>query len=125
MNCARRPWLACFLLLVGLGATHAGEAPVTWDLSEIYAGDDAWESARQVVAGSAGELDRFKGELGSSAAVLKAALDASFAIRMQVSRLAAYAGMRADVDMTTPEPMRAAMRLMNEVMDQIDGILDK
>jgi len=29
----------------------------------------------------------------------------------------------AGVDMTSPEPIRAAMRLMNEVMDQIDEIL--
>ena len=31
----------------------------------------------------------------------------------------------AGVDMTGPEPIRAAMRLMNEVMDQIDDILAK
>ena len=31
--------------------------------------------------------------------------------------------MDAGVDMTSPEPIRAAMRLMNEVMDQIDEIL--
>jgi oligoendopeptidase F len=29
----------------------------------------------------------------------------------------------AGVDMTSPEPIRAAIRLMNEVMDQIDEIL--
>jgi oligoendopeptidase F len=31
----------------------------------------------------------------------------------------------AGVDMTSPEPIHAAMRLMNEVMDQIDQILEK
>jgi oligoendopeptidase F len=31
----------------------------------------------------------------------------------------------AGVDMTSPEPIRAAMRLMNEVMDRIDEILDR
>jgi oligoendopeptidase F len=31
----------------------------------------------------------------------------------------------AGVDMTKPEPIRAAMRLMNEVMDRIDEILDR
>jgi oligoendopeptidase F len=31
----------------------------------------------------------------------------------------------AGVDMTSPEPIRAAMRLMNEVMDQIEEILNK
>jgi oligoendopeptidase F len=31
----------------------------------------------------------------------------------------------AGVDMTGPEPIRAAQRLMNEVMDQIDAILEK
>ena len=114
MNCATRPWLACFLLLAGLGATRAAEAPVTWDLTEVYAGDDVWESARQAVAGNAGELDRFKGKLGSSAAVLKAALDASFAIRMQVSRLAAYAGMRADEDTreSGPQGMRQSIQIL-------------
>jgi oligoendopeptidase F len=29
----------------------------------------------------------------------------------------------AGVDMTSPEPIRAAVRLMNEVMDRIDEIL--
>lgn len=31
----------------------------------------------------------------------------------------------AGVDMTSAEPMRAAMQLMNEVMDRMDGILDR
>jgi oligoendopeptidase F len=31
----------------------------------------------------------------------------------------------AGVDMSSPEPIRAAMRLMNQVLDQIEGILDR
>jgi oligoendopeptidase F len=31
----------------------------------------------------------------------------------------------AGVDMTSPAPIRAAMRLMNDVLDQIDAILEK
>ncbi len=114
MHCVTRALLACSLLIVGCGSAGAAEAPVTWDLSEIYSDDDAWTAARDLLSANAGNLDRFKGKLGSSAADLKNALDASFAIRMQLSRLTAYAGMRADEDTreSGPQGMRQATQIL-------------
>jgi oligoendopeptidase F len=78
--------------------------PGTWNLSEIYASDASWDTARGELAGRRQVMDRFKGRLGESAATLKEALDAMFALQMEASRIAVYAAMRADEDQRESGP---------------------
>lgn len=100
------------VLLALAAPVPAVEAPVTWDLSQIYATDEAWERARQRLAHDEGVLDAVRGRLGSSAETLERALDLLFSLRMRAGRLNAYAGMRADEDLreSGPQGMRESLR---------------
>ena len=50
----RQSWAAALLCLAVGAGVAADEAPVRWDLSEIYADERAWEAARVSLAGESG-----------------------------------------------------------------------
>jgi oligoendopeptidase F len=105
--------IAAVLVAVLAGALAlAQEPPVNWDLSQIYSTEEAWETARSDLVSKKGTMDRFKGRLGSDASTLKAALDEMFALRMQATRLAAYASMLSDEDTreSGPQGMRQSLQ---------------
>ncbi|MBD3869328.1 MAG: oligoendopeptidase F [Acidobacteria bacterium] len=95
-------------------AALAGESPLNWDLTEIYASEEAWAEAKGGIAGKIKLVDPYKGKLGESSANLKAVLDASYAIQMQASRLYGYASMRGDEDLreSGPQGMQAELQSM-------------
>jgi oligoendopeptidase F len=93
------------------------EPPTTWDLSEIYASDEAWKTALDNLKSKAGSLDGFKGRLGESAATLREALELSFALRMQAQRLGSYAGMRGDEDTREAGPQGMRQSLQSALAD--------
>lgn len=76
-----------------------------WDLTEIYASDAAWASARSAVAARFSEVGKYKGRLGESAATLLAALDTMASIDKEVARVNAYASMRSDEDTRESGPL--------------------
>jgi oligoendopeptidase F len=107
-----------FLLVLSTFAPAAEpEAPVNWDLTEIYATDDAWQEERQKLKGGKDRLDAFKGRLDSSAATLAEALDIRFSLAMQAGRLQAYAGMRADEDLRESGPQGMRQSLQSVIAD--------
>src|SRR5688572_17816301 len=85
------------------------EIPVeeTWDLSSLYESDAQWEeelsSARDLIDKAAAH----RGSLGESAAGLKAALDDIYAANLRIERLAVYAHLRRDEDLTVGERLAA------------------
>lgn len=75
----------------------------TWDLTTIYATDDAWEADYGTVRELLDNAVSFRGRLGESADVARQGLDAVFAVNHLVSRLAVYASLRRDEDTTNTE----------------------
>ena len=91
---------------VTLDAISAVSAPETsptvdpnmWDLGELYASPQAWTAEHDRVKAVTETLDKYKGTLGKSAKAMLAALDAMSAVQRADTRLAAYAGLKADED---------------------------
>ncbi len=86
-------------------------ARYTWNLSDIYASDAAWQTAKDALPARLTQLDGFKGRLGTSAAVMADALETLFGLDKELSRLYVYASMQADQDTRAagPQGMRQQM----------------
>ena len=69
-----------------------------WNLAEIYPNEAAWRAAKEKIAADLPKLAQFQGKLGSSAATLAEALEASYAINKELARTYVYASMLADQD---------------------------
>ena len=89
---------------------HAKEIPARaelppehcWDLSALYADAEAWEKDFRKLGGKLKKLLRFKGRLGDSAKTLKQAFEAEDELGYLEGRLAVYASLRHDEDVTDP-----------------------
>ena len=84
-------------------ATPPTPEPIVWDLTDLYPSVDAWRAAREDIAGRVGELARFRGTLGESAAQLAAALDAARSAEKELVRLYVHAFLKADEDRRVSE----------------------
>jgi oligoendopeptidase F len=69
-----------------------------WDLTPIYADDQAWERAKKELIGRFPGIDRFKGHIGESAARLLECLGLVDELHKEMMRLYCYASMHADED---------------------------
>ena len=69
-----------------------------WNLADIYPSDAAWRTAKDKLAADLPQIKQFEGRLTASAQTLADALDRQSALDKELSRLYAYAGMRADED---------------------------
>ncbi|MBW8016332.1 MAG: oligoendopeptidase F [Planctomycetes bacterium] len=69
-----------------------------WNLEEIFESDEAWNEAKDALAGKVDGILVFKGKISKSAAELLACLKFGTAFSKDISRLYAYAGMRSDED---------------------------
>jgi oligoendopeptidase F len=79
-----------------------------WNLSDLYASDATWRTAKDKVAADVSSLRQFRGKLTSSAGTLADGLDRLFALDKELSRLAVYASLEADQD--TRDGQRQGMR---------------
>ena len=79
-------------------STSAAPAQITWELSEIYPSDGAWNSEKERLEREVGGLARYRGTLGASAAALREALDAISGTGKELTRLYVYAFLKADED---------------------------
>lgn len=70
-----------------------------WDLSDLYPSDAAWETERQALLKAIRAVVGYRGKLGESAAMLKAASQAQSDLSRRASRLATYASLKADEDL--------------------------
>jgi oligoendopeptidase F len=69
-----------------------------WDLSPIYANEQAWRAAKDAFVAGVTNVRAFKGGLGASAAKLADALDLVNRLSKDYSRLAVYASLLSDQD---------------------------
>ena len=71
---------------------------VVWDLTGVYANDDAWESALEAAQDEITILPRQAGSLGDTAASLSAALNQISSLGKEVARLYVYTSLIFDSD---------------------------
>ena len=72
----------------------------TWDLTDLFADDEAWEAAYDETDARIEELSAYEGRVTESAATLEDVLELRESIMRAVSNVAAYARMRKDEDTT-------------------------
>jgi oligoendopeptidase F len=70
----------------------------TWNLTDLYASDAAWKTAKEALAAELDAAAKFKGTLGQSAARLLEALSVQASQRKTLGRLYVYANLAADQD---------------------------
>ncbi len=70
----------------------------SWSLTDLYANDAAWESARSGLEKQIPELSTYQGKLGASAATLFEALEARMKVQRDLEQLNVYASMLSDQD---------------------------
>src|SRR5215210_1115464 len=69
-----------------------------WNLTDLYASDDAWRAAKDKVTPEIAKLASFKGTLGTSPARLADALDSANRVAKEFQKVAVYASLIADQD---------------------------
>lgn len=105
--------LATALTVPPVSAKERREVPkgLTWDLEQIYADAQAWQSAREKVAGRLPELSAFQGHLAEPG-VLWTAFSKLLEVRKELERVNAYAYFLADQD--TRDSKHAEMRSQSQ-----------
>ena len=79
-------------------ADAAANPPAVWNLTSLYADDAAWEAARQKVLARMPEVKALQGTMGTSAQTLLHAMDTISSVQRDLTRLHAYAHLKADAD---------------------------
>jgi oligoendopeptidase F len=101
----RSPWLAvpaAALALTVVAAQERDRAKIPdkykWDLTHVYASDDAWQKARAALVAEIPKIGEFRGTLGQSAARLADALELGTRLSKDLARAYVYASMMSDQD---------------------------
>jgi oligoendopeptidase F len=94
---------ACLPLRAEQAAENTVDPKYTWDLTDLYPDNEAWQEAREELNKMADELMSYNGRLGESAQTLKAALDLDAKISKEYRRLSSYASMLSDLDIRIGE----------------------
>lgn len=89
------------------------EERFTWNFSDIYADDAAWEAAYAEAEAMIGELSSVEGTLGNSAQSMKAGLDKIFAAAQRMERVYIYSMLRKNVDNGDPKYQAMQGRAIN------------
>jgi len=82
-----------------------------WDLSPLYTGDDGWEADFSKLQKSFGEVEKFKGTLGGSAAGLAQCLEFEKGIDLLADQLNQYAALSVSGDSSNAEALSREARL--------------
>ena len=70
-----------------------------WDLSDLYESPEAWAAEKEGAVARIGEMERFRGRLGESAAALRDGLALFLGLDRDLSRVRSYAARVADEDL--------------------------
>jgi oligoendopeptidase F len=73
-------------------------AQYKWNLEDLYPSDEAWNKAKDELAGRFDEVAKYKDKLTSSASTLLACLELDSQISKEFGRLFSYASMKSDQD---------------------------
>jgi oligoendopeptidase F len=69
-----------------------------WDLTQLYASDEAWRAAKDKAVAQIPSIREYKGTLGSSATRLSDGLELTSRLNKDLARLFTYAGLLSDQD---------------------------
>ncbi|QLD90606.1 oligoendopeptidase F [Natronomonas salina] len=89
----------------------------TWDLSDLFADDEAWEAAYERVEERLDDLEAYEGRVTEDAETLQEVLELRESIMREVSNVAAYARMRRDEDTTDQQYQALAARSQSLAAD--------
>jgi len=85
----------------------------TWDLTQLYESDEAWDAAFVKLEKRISRFAKFKGKLGESAATLAKALKFDSDFDRQVERLGNYAYLKTTQDQADGQYQRMIGRFQN------------
>ena len=74
-----------------------------WNLTDIFANEEAWEEAYKSLQNEIPEYEKFRGKIGKSATGLQKALDFDNVLNERLEWLRLYAKMNRDVDMNSEQ----------------------
>ena len=84
---------------------------LTWDLSELFADEPAWEAEFAALDAALAEVAPFQGRLGESAATLARCLDVVEQLQARLMRVGTFAYLRNAQDGTNPAYQAASARV--------------
>jgi len=77
----------------------------TWDLTDLYPNDEAWEKAKTALEARIPEINAYRGRLGESASVMAEAFGLIADITREYARLRTYASLNSDTDTRESGPL--------------------
>ena len=98
---------------MALKSRNEAEERFTWNFSDIYANDEAWEAAYQEADAAIESIEAIKGTLGESAEVMKKGLDIFFAASEKTERVYVYSMLRLNADNGDPKYQKMNGRATN------------
>jgi len=90
--------LGLTLVVASLSTPVKASESVVWDLTGVYANDEAWESALETAQAEITTLPRLAGSLGDSSASLSSALNQISSLEKEIARLYVYTSLIFDSD---------------------------
>ena len=90
--------LSLTLAVASLSTPVKASESVVWDLTGVYANDDAWESALEAAQDEITILPKLAGSLGDRSASLSAALNQISSLEKEIARLYVYTSLIFDSD---------------------------
>lgn len=102
-------------------AGAAAPAAATWDLTDLYATERAWDESLALARKRAEELARYRGTLDKSAAAMLTALVAISDAKREAYRLLVYASLKSDEDLRVArnqERKQQAQSLLTRINEQ-------
>ena len=98
------PLLFSFILSLSFSSASAQESEeYVWDLTDLYATTDDWESAYTDLENRRQNFDRYRGTLGNSAAAMAEALATVSNAYKELTRVYIYTNLLRDADQREPE----------------------
>src|SRR5699024_7936402 len=80
----------------------------TWDLSQMFADDEAWQAAAEAAPAAIVNVAAYRGRFHEGPAVIREALDAYYSLEETLGKLIVYALLRRDEDQTNTESLTRA-----------------
>ncbi len=104
----------------GAGGRNVDDVRYSWNLKDLYPTEEAFAAARQQLVDALPTLEQQRGQLGTSAATLKQALDTYFGLAKELGRLFTYTSLRSDEDMRNQDAL-AARQEMRQIATDFAG----
>ena len=89
-----------------------------WDLTPLYASDEAWRDAKEKFAPQIDQIAAYRGKLASSPQELLSALDTLYRINKEFAKLYVYASLKSDQD-TRVAKYQAMQKEMSQLGSKI------